>query len=187
MKIYFPSFFLLALMGPVLLLSKAKPESPGLEQPNIMSLADFAKGIETGMPLANLSNLILECPKGAELPVKMTILGDTLSLEPNFFTLKLLKPCYIKSGKGPLLLSSDLQNWQEFSEFFTGNASASLNFQNQITLVSLELELTEQKNRKELPLHKDDREVYTWSPGHDTAQQSVPSSISVKPTCKTKK
>jgi len=192
MKINFLSFFLLTLMGPVLLFGKVRPENSEQEQPNIMSLADFAKCIETGMPLENLRNLILECPKGAELPLKMTILGDTLSLEPNFFTLKLLKPIYLKSGKGPLMFSSDLKEWQEFSEFFVGKAAAALDFQSQVAQVNFELELNQQKNRWEIPLTYNDqryREIYihTWTPYPDPAQLSVPSSIFIEPTFGTKK
>jgi hypothetical protein len=168
MKNILPRLLILALIGPSLLLAKdhsKKKETQ--EEPTIVTLAEFSKTLEAGIELDKIKNIILECPQGAELPIKMTIRGDMLSLEPNLLTIKLLKPCYIKSGKGSLKFSSDLKKWVEFSEFFIGKAAASLEFQNLATLINLELELNLHKNRWELPLQyrAPCKEVYihTWS------------------------
>jgi hypothetical protein len=41
--------------------------------------------------------------------------------------IKFLKPCFLKhEDKKNLLISSDAQNWQEFSAFFSGKTDASL-------------------------------------------------------------
>ena len=169
MKNMLSHLLLLALIGPSLLLARdgaKKNETP--EEPTIVTLAEFSKAIEAGMDLEILKNVILECPQGAELPFKMTIRGDMLSLEPNLLTLKLLKPCYIKSGMGSLKFSSDLKKWEEFSEFFTGKTAASLEFQNQATQINLELELNLHRNRWELPLQNPKTScknvyIHTWT------------------------
>jgi hypothetical protein len=167
----FSRILVLALAGPCLLLAKDRSEKrTEQEEPKMISLSDFAKGIEIGMPMEQLTNTIIECAQGTELPVKMTIQGDMLSLEPNLFTIKLLKTCYIKSGKGPLLFSSDLKKWQKFADYFVGKTAASLNFQDQFAQINLELELNQRKNRWEAPLvqRREPRckEVYihNWSP-----------------------
>ena len=170
MKSKFSRILLLALVGPSLLMAKDRSEkSTDQEEFNMMSLGDFAKAIEAGMPIDKMRHIILECAQGTELPLKMTIRGDVLTLEPNLFTLKLLKTFYIKSGKGPLLFSSDMKDWKEFSEFFLGKAAASLDFQNQLAQVNLELELNQRKNRWEVPLvhwkepHCKEVYIHTWS------------------------
>lgn len=146
---------LLAFIGPSLLLAKdSSKKNETQEEPTILTLAEFSKAMEAGMEIEKFKNVILECPQGSELPFKMTIRGDMLSLEPNLLTLKLLKPCYIKSGMGSLKFSSDLKKWEDFSEFFTGKTAASLDFQNQETQINLELELNLHKNRWELPLQQ---------------------------------
>lgn len=146
-------FLILALIGPSLLLAKDhSKKKEAQEEPTIITLAEFSKAIEAGMDLEKIKNIILECPQGAELPIKMTIRGDMLALEPNQLTIKLLKPCYIKSGRESIKFSSDLKKWEEFSEFFVGKTAASLEFQNQATQINLELELNLHKNRWEVPL-----------------------------------
>jgi hypothetical protein len=153
MKNVFSTILLLIFSVPSLLIAKNRSEkNTAPPEPSLITLAELAQAIETGMPLEHLRNIIIECPQGAELPLKMTIRGDVMSLEPNLVTLKLLKTCYIKSGTGSLLFSSDRKDWKTFSNYFIGKGAASLDFQNQIGCINLELELNQNKNRWETPL-----------------------------------
>ena len=113
MKNMLSHLLVLALIGPSLLLAKDRSKkNETQEEPTIVTLAEFSKAIEAGFEVEKFKNVILECPQGAELPLKMTIRGDMFSLEPNLLTLKLLKTCYIKSGMGSLKFSSDLKKWE---------------------------------------------------------------------------
>ena len=163
----------LTLIGPSLLLARDRSKkNESQEEPTILTLAEFSKAMEAGMEVEKFKNVILpNALKEPELPPKMTtIRGDIFSLEPNLLTLKLLKTCYIRSGMGSLKFSSDLKQWEEFSEFFTGKAAAALEFQSQVTLINMELELNLHRNRWELPLQQYHRTpcknvyIHTWSP-----------------------
>ncbi len=76
------------------------------------------------------SDVIFECPKGSHLPLKISIEGEILALQPTNETplaIQILKTCYIRClEQGHFVFSSDLVTWKEFSEFFTGKLGASL-------------------------------------------------------------
>ena len=82
--------------------------------------------------------------------MKMILLGEFLALESENTTplnLKILKTCYIRcEEKENFLFSTDLQEWKEFSEFFTGRIGVSVKAENDRTIAGLELELNHQKS-----------------------------------------
>ena len=107
-------------------------------------IQDFSQG--------KLGDSILECPQGACLPLKMTLKGEFLSLEPASAAplyLRVLKSCYIRcEEKENFLFSTDLQKWEGFSEFFTGNLKAAVEGHNGMPVAELELELNQRKSTK---------------------------------------
>ena len=101
----------------------------------------------------NLSDAILECPQGACLPLNMSLKGEFLSLESAHgapLYLRVLKSCYVRcEERENFLFSTDLQKWEGFSEFFTGNLKVAVHEEhNGMPVAELELELNQRKSTK---------------------------------------
>lgn len=103
-----------------------------------------------GFSQGRLGDHIIECHEGVYLPLKMDVKGAFLSLqsanaEPLY--LKFLKTCYIRcEEKEHFLFSTDLQNWRDFSEFFTGRAGISVKAEKDGVIAGLEIELDQRKS-----------------------------------------
>jgi len=112
-----------------------------IEELNQQKIDRFSQG--------KLGDHILECSEGTCLPLKMDLKGEFLALESSNAAplyLKLLKTCYIRcEEKENFLFSTDLQNWKEFSEFFTGHMRVSLQAGGDEIIAGLELDLNQRK------------------------------------------
>jgi hypothetical protein len=101
-------------------------------------------------PQGQLGDCIVEFSEGARLPLKIEFLGEFLGIEsqsptPLFF--KVLKRCYVRcEEKDTFLFSTDLQNWKEFSEFFSGHMNFSIKEDNKTVGAQVELELSQKKS-----------------------------------------
>lgn len=109
-------------------------------------IQDFSQG--------KLGNCILECPRGAILPFKITLNGELLYLEPEsaaLLYLRIRKSCYLRCEENAnFLISTDLQKWEGFSEFFTGNVSVAVEQRRGLPVAGLEIDLNQKKNLKTL-------------------------------------
>ena len=100
-----------------------------------INIQEFSQG--------KLNDYILEIPEGVTLPFKMTVKGDFLAVD-SISELKILKTCFIRcQGEAEYLFSSDMQTWKEFSEFFTGQLSVSVEVQDEMPVAGLELQLNQ--------------------------------------------
>ena len=124
-----------------------------------ISLNELSQLLFQGVSQEQLKNIIVECPAGSELPVKFTLRGEIFSFEPSkdvAFSVKLLKPCYLKyQPKEGVVISVDLKHWKKFEHFFVGKAAASFTNENQIPTANFEIELNEQSHRWEIPIGPD--------------------------------
>ena len=141
----------------------------------VINLQDFSRYLVEGVELGKLKNIILACPAGSEIPLRLTIRGDVFSFvagETLPLSIKVLNTCYLKhQGKG-LLFSRDMQTWKDFSEVFTGKAAAALTFQDNVATGNMEIEINHQTNRWEVafgsaaPLCRPCRTTYLHSTIH---------------------
>lgn len=73
-----------------------------------------------------MKDTIVKCPAGMVLPLNFSLKGEFLAVESEGeSSVKILKTCFMKCLGETYLFSLDGKNWKEFSEFFTGNLSAS--------------------------------------------------------------
>jgi len=88
-------------------------------------------------------NFVLECTRGSFLPFTLKVSGEFLSLETeaSYQTIEVLKTCYVKREKDTFFFSSDLENWKNFPEFFTGNLDVSLKNEGGTPTLGINLEL----------------------------------------------
>lgn len=113
----------------------------------VISLSELNRETVEDFWQGKIGNIVLECPEGTCLPVKMAVKGEFLALEspvaPSLY-LKVLKTCYIRCvEREHFVFSEDLQNWKEPSEFFTGRFSVSVGVQDGQPMAELELELNQ--------------------------------------------
>jgi hypothetical protein len=115
----------------------------------ILNLEELNQKEIEGFSQGKLGEHILECSEGTYLPMNIILSGEFLALEsantaPLY--LKVLKTCYIRcEEKENFLFSTDLQEWKEFSEFFTGRVNVSVKAEKDGTIAGLELELNQRK------------------------------------------
>jgi hypothetical protein len=91
-----------------------------------------------------LPQTAIEIPEGAGLPLNLSLTGDFLTLESNnseIYTFKVIKTCFLRCVKGTFLFSTDLQNWAEFDEFFSGSVNVSLDTSEGAPKVGISIEL----------------------------------------------
>lgn len=100
-------------------------------------MQDFSEGRRT--------DVVVECLAGTNLPFRLAVEGEFLGLDANLtepLYLKVLKTCYVRcEERGHFLFSADLQDWREFSEFFTGEFKVSLEVEDGGPVASLQFEL----------------------------------------------
>jgi hypothetical protein len=116
---------------------------------DLISLLDVNETIIQDFSEGKMSGCTLECPRGALLPLTLSLKGEFLFLDsaaaaPMY--LKILKTCYVRcEEQEKFLFSTDRQQWKEFGEFFTGELRASLHADSGQPTAGLELELNERK------------------------------------------
>jgi len=94
------------------------------------------------------NDFILELPAKTVLPVRFFLQGDTAvftAKETDIGQIELQKTIYLQRTEEELLLSSDLQNWLPFLEFFTGNFSVQLGIDPTGHSISFSAETNERK------------------------------------------
>lgn len=120
-----------------------------LRENQIISLLNLDERAMQDFTQGKMGDYTLECPKGAYLPLRMTLKGEFLALESAIATplyLRVLKNCYIRcENKEKFLFSSDLEQWEEFPDFFTGELKVSVETQNGGPVARVELELNQRK------------------------------------------
>ena len=67
--------------------------------------------------------IIVRCPKGSTLPLDFSVKGNTVSVPKVTCELKIEKDIYLAFVEDSLFLSSDLQDWKVFCDFWTGSCS----------------------------------------------------------------
>lgn len=143
----------MAVMGTGQLMAAAPSVQKEWQGHQTISLLNLSEREIQDFSQGNLGDSILECPQGACLPFKITLKGEFLSLEPESAAplyLRVLKSCYIRcEEKENFLFSTDLQKWEGFSEFFTGNLKVAVHEEhNGMPVAELELELNQRKSTK---------------------------------------
>ncbi len=141
---------LIMITGSAQLMSDPILKATELSQNQMISLCDLDDRVIQEFSDGKMRELIIECTEGTRLPFSLSLRGDFLALEheavPSLY-LKLLKTCYVRcDGKENFLFSTDLQTWEGFSEFFTGELRLSVGTENGEPEASLQLELNQRKN-----------------------------------------
>lgn len=143
-KIRLIACVLMALVGSGQLVA-ASSAGKEWQSDRIVSLVAFDEKMVQDFLEGKMADCAIECAEGSCIPLKMVVKGEFLSLDSGESAplyLRILKTCYIRhEGKNNFLFSTDLQNWKEFSEFFTGELKASVSSQNGWPIAELELEL----------------------------------------------
>lgn len=113
----------------------------------VVKIENFTQSMLEDFILGNLTDVVIECQRGTEIPFNVTIDGDFLVLRPRDncgYDLTVVNTCFIKCPKKKeFYFSGDLQNWKKFKDFFSGALGISLNDGG--PQLSLDIEL----NRKE--------------------------------------
>jgi hypothetical protein len=109
----------------------------------IMNILDMDQKITEELLNGKLPHLILECSEGTTLPLNILLSGQYLELESTElppYTLKIVKTCYLKFIEEDVVFSSDLKEWKNFQQFFTGTIGLSLENR---TALNLNIELNQ--------------------------------------------
>lgn len=110
----------------------------GLGELTDSNVGDFFSGL--------LPQIAIEIPEGARLPLSLSLSGDFITLEsdrPEIYTLKVIKTCFLRCADGIFLFSTDLQNWLEFDEFFSGNVTVSVDTSEILPKIGVSIELNQ--------------------------------------------
>ena len=91
------------------------------------------------------SQWVLECPEGSVLPFHFSVKGEFLAVEDTWSEVKVLKNCFIKRLNDKFLFSTDLQQWKEFQNFFSGKIGVALNLEEGDLTLGCHLELNENR------------------------------------------
>ena len=131
---------MVAVAGTAMVFADPKPE--------VVSLLDLKQEMIESFMHGKLSNIIVACPAGTILPLKLAVQGEFLALEskeevPAY--VKILKTCLVKSAGEAFLVSLDGKNWKDFSEFFTGKLGAQFQNSEQGAFVGLSCELNQRR------------------------------------------
>jgi hypothetical protein len=111
-------------MGLVPLMAECDSNEQGRCGHSIVNLLDINADVIGDFFQVSGSDVIIECPAGARLPFTLNVKGEFLVLEyenePSVYV-NVLRTCYLRNlGEQKFQFSSDLENWQDFFEFFTG-------------------------------------------------------------------
>lgn len=92
-------------------------------------------------------NVVLECSEGMNLPFNFTLQGEFLMLHTDEYKdcIRVLKTCYIRCKENNFIFSTDLQNWQEFSDFFSGSLSVGVDVNEGAPKINLNIELNQKQ------------------------------------------
>lgn len=141
---------LMAIAGSTQLIAAPSLKTTEWSQNQIISLSDLNDRVIQDFSNGKMSDLIVECSEGINLPFKVTLKGQFLALESASIAplyLKVLKTCYVRcDGRENFLFSTDLHIWKGFSEFFTGELKVSIETENGGPVAGLQLELNQRKN-----------------------------------------
>jgi hypothetical protein len=126
----------------------AAPKTQSYNQ--IICLSDLNDKVIQDFSQGNMGDFVVECPAGTSLPFKLTLKGEFLELgstqSPQLY-LNVLKTCYVRcEEKGNFLFSTDLQTWEDFSEFFTGSLNVSVQAEKGGPVANLQFELYQKKS-----------------------------------------
>jgi hypothetical protein len=92
------------------------------------------------------SDQIFEVPANTTFPVRFALHGDTLSFvqtKESCGEIVFHKTLYFQIVENDFLISSDLQKWSPFDEFFTGNLSVGFVIDKDSRYLSIDCEANE--------------------------------------------
>lgn len=109
----------------------------------IVTLEALTEDVSQDFFAGRSDNLILQCSEGSKLPFHFALQGSMLALEPECAScsLRLLQTCFIMFVNEEFFFSSDLHDWRNFQEYFTGTMSVNLDVINGEPTVGLSIEL----------------------------------------------
>jgi len=111
----------------------------------VIALRELTKEMVEDFFTGKTPQAILECTEGSNLPLYLSLKGEFLALEGEAPSIKIrvLKTCFIKCQKESFFFSSDLENWKEFDEFFTGEVGVCLNIEDETPVARLNIDLNQ--------------------------------------------
>lgn len=124
----------------------ASPYQKEWQDTQIVNLLNISEQEMQDFLQGKIANYILECPAEACLPLTITLRGEFFSLESTAtpFYIKILKSCYMRCEED-LLFSTDLQKWEKFANFFTGNLTILIKNINEEPIVTIGIDLNQKK------------------------------------------
>jgi len=144
---------LMTVVGSFQLMASPLPKPQNECYDQIVNLSDIDDHGIQDFSQGKMINLILECPEGAILPLKIVVKGQCFALEATRepLYLRVLETCYVRCvAQEEFLFSTDLQTWRGFLEFFTGQLQASIGIEKAGPVAILELELNPRKGYIEM-------------------------------------
>jgi hypothetical protein len=142
----FVGYMFMALAGSSLLMAEIAAMPTESLNNQVISLVNMSEEGLSEFAQGTWPNLILECPQDLSLPLEISVGGQFLALGQleSAPCLKILKTCYVRCEKeGEFLFSSDLQNWTDFFDFFTGEMGAVLRIEEGKPVVRAYFELNQ--------------------------------------------
>jgi hypothetical protein len=131
-------YIVMTIMGT----GKLVASSPIEKNWQTISLSNLKDGDVENFCHGKLKDSIIECSEGSFIPLKLTVKGEYLSLSNDSSDLKVMKTCYVRCEEmGKFLFSSDLEEWKEFGEFFTGSINVAIEQHDEVAMIGLEVEL----------------------------------------------
>lgn len=111
----------------------------------VYSLSELTKDMLEDFFAGKTPGVVIECSQGAILPFSLSLKGEFLSLEESdtLRTIEVIKTCFIKFDKKTFLFSTNLQEWKDFKGFFTGRMGISLNVDQEVPAVDINIELNQ--------------------------------------------
>ena len=111
----------------------------------VILLTDLTETMLEEFAAGQYPTAIVEFKEGMSLPLKLIIKGEFLALDPEQhapLSIKVLKICFVRcDDEGNFFFSTNLQNWSEFTEFFTGEIGVALAIENGKVSTNVEVDL----------------------------------------------
>lgn len=134
--------FILALM---MLSSSTFAKTKTLpEVRQVISLTDVTPEMSKELLSGMHPDIAIECKEGTSLPLQFLTKYGFFSLKWNpQLTLKVDRPCYLRTIKRRAYLSLDLVNWDKPRNFFKGKANTDVKISNDKSHILIETDLAQ--------------------------------------------
>ncbi len=134
--------FLVLCFGASFASETSAKTNPQPEDFHIVTIYELNDNFDT--EIEDLSLLAVKFPEGAQIKLKGVLSGDFIELSSDndqLGTIKVKQPFYCRIVEDDILASSDLLDWESFSDFVTGqlDISASADIEGPVINIKLDV------------------------------------------------